>query len=598
MRTLRGARRVAVIAILAVPLALIHSSPIVAQPNAPGSESTPANDSVQARVEAVAGAFGAIVESADIAVWQDADVAYNSALDALDLHRPFLEEALGDPARAAFRRIDELVLTLVDALDAEDLARLRVAATLIEQELVTLVPGGPPDEPGAEAAQVIIQWRSARDTILALAEVGGWRDMRNAAMDLTDDIVRRGPVIVEAAGHDSQAEVDLARVFAMRLRAAALDQSLVDGRTAAGVFSDALDALAQRVGLAPTPRPPAGESSRLRFRAYEVRASDSGDVVTMPIVAEDIPQIGLGAMDLAARWSPNALRLIDVTWEVAEGSVARDDTAGSVVLTLPAAPTGPSGNAVIGQLVFEVLDGSVAGEDYLPAVGVESIEAAIRDARKLVRQGDTPRASAVLADAYVAFRRGADTPGGLHALLDAHGLAAPLAASLLAALDAASRPAETDVILLALAALRRNADAAWAGYLGALSQPGGVPVVLDALSAHDTTGAPLPVAEVLPGQVLLPEMSTRAPAGKPTPGRPTVPPQLVETAAVAEPTGPAIAAPADAGGDARAGEGPSAAASAGPGFPLPLVIALAIAAVLGAAAVLLADRNAPQPPDG
>lgn len=438
--------------------------------------------------------------------------------------------------------------------------------------------------------------------------------MRNAAMALTDDIAEHGPEFVASSGPDAQFDLDMSRVFAMRLRAAALDQSLTDARTAAGVFSDVLDVLDQRTGIAPTPRPSSEESSRLRFRAYEVQADGPGAVVTMPIVAEDIPQIGLGALELAARWSPAALRLVDVTWEVAEGSVARDDASGRVVLTLPTAPRGPSGDAVIAQLVFEVLDAGVAGEDYLPAGEVKLIESARLEAETLARQGDTPRAAAALAGPFVSLMRGADAPGSLYESLDEHGLAAPLAASMLAALDATSRPAETDVIAIALSELGRTAQATWSGYLGALSKPGGVPVVLEARSAHDTTGARIPVSEALPGQVLLPEMPTQDADGTSNQG-PTVPPQLVEAAATGESAGPAIVtqespgdyelpsieagadAPFDEAGTGDTAEATGADAPSGPAFPLPLVVALGLAIVLGVAAVLLSDRGGSDEPE-
>ncbi|MFN2115201.1 MAG: hypothetical protein ACK2T6_05765 [Anaerolineae bacterium] len=610
--------KVAAALVAAAVLTAAAAAPCAHGQTEPGAGAVPpaGGESAADRLRAIADAFGAVDDAAAAGAWQSADAAYNTALDVMDLHRPGLESELGDPAVAAFRLVDEQIVDLVDALDTEDRARLRVAITSIEQAVMAAGSGAPADGASTAAAQDVIRWRTAANAALALGESGQWRDMRNAAIDLIDDVSRWGPDVTDAGG--AQFDVDLARVFAMRLRAAALDQSLTDARVAAEIFSGALDRLEQGTGLAPTPRPPAADGSRLSFRAFEVTADGPGAVVAVPIVAEDIPQIGLGSMELVARWSPSTLRLLDVTWDVAEGSVARDDAVGRATLRLPAAPTGPSGSTAIAQLVFEVLDADVHGEDYLPTADVRQMETARQAAGELVRQGDTPRAAAQLAEPLVTLLRGQGVPGSLYTALDEHGLAAPLAGALLAALDAASRPAETDVITLAISELGRTIDATWASYLGALAKPGGVPVVLDALSADDTTGRPIPVAGTVPGQVLLPGRPTAGPAsGEAASTAPTVPPQLVETAAGAESAQPALVtrlAPAGALGTPGIGAGESGGTSgapdaahdsapdadtvpdAGPGFPLPLVVALALAAVLGLAAVLLGDRGGPNEP--
>lgn|GEM_PF-5945495 len=584
---------------------------VVAQ-EAPGQgapEAPPQEVQSAEAARAVADAFRAMVSEADSGDWQGADAAFNAALDAVDLHRGPLESALGEPAVRTFQFIDQRIPEIVAALDAEDGPALRVAVRLIERELA-LMTGGAAERPESEgeAGQVLLQWRAAHDAILALAEAGLWRDMRNASTDLSKDIARRGPLVVKAADTDVQGTVDLARVFAMRLRAAALDQSIVDARTAGAVFEDALNTLSMAVGLSPTPTAAAPAGSKLRFRGFEV-AGEPGEVISMPIAAEGIPQIGMGGMELAAHWSPRSLRLVDAAWEAGEGAISLDDAAGVVVLSMPQAPTGPSGDAIVVQLRFEVLDDVVSGRDYLPASEIEQIETAITDAKRFVRQGDSPRAAAVLSDAFVGYLRGKDTPGSLYALLDSQDLAEPLASSLLVALDAASRPAETDVIVVALDDARRRAEATWSDYLRGLAGDSAIPVVLEARSVTDTTGAPLPVAELVPGQVRLVEgvvLATAAseagvPTAMPVAERPTVPPALIETAAAATrmPAEPVVGGQRGEGGSEDAAHGATDEVrpavnnqtGGGPTFPLALVVALVVAVALGLLVVALGERK-------
>jgi hypothetical protein len=118
--------------------------------------------------------------------------------------------------------------------------------------------------------------------------------------------------------------------------------------------------------------------------------------------------------------------------------------------------------------------------------------------------------------------------------------------------------------------------------LATLAPERSVPLVLEARGATDTTGAEIPVAAVQPGQVHRPEPSGRGAFGTAvataTVDRPTVPPALAETAAVA-------ALPRDGEGEAPT------AGTTGSGFPIPLVAALVIAVVVGLGAVVLGDRS-------
>lgn len=532
---------------------------------------------VTPRVEAVAQSLERVAGLAEVGEWQAADAAFNDALDAIDQHRTVIESALGEPAAAAFGRLDGLIPDLVSALDAEDATGVRAMVAIALSELGPLAPGVP--ELGAAAeAQAILDWRAAVETILALADVSAWRDMRNAAMELTDDIERRGPAVAAAAGTDGARAVDVARVFAMRLRAAALDQSEADGRVAAGFLMEALDDLTRGIEGAPPAAPTARPTGGVVARAFIVDARQGGQVV-VPVVLEDVPQIGLGGMDLSVRYSPRALRLLDVEWDVGEGSVVRDDVAGRVDLSLPQAPVGPAGAVVLGQLGFEVLSAAMDPRDYLPADEVMLLETAAGEARRLAARGDTPRAAGALSQAYVAFMAGRGRSDSLYESLAAHGLAAPLAGRLLTTLDLASRPAETDRIVVALRDLEELMTATWSSHIAALGGASGIPIQVVVGSLTDTSGQSLPVAEPLPGLVRLPEgavgVATEPARGSTATPEPTGRPSVAPTVPPASPIPPVMDATEAAGG-----------------LPVPLVAALLLAGVAGVAAVLWADRRA------
>jgi hypothetical protein len=570
--------------VLTAALLVVLAVPAWAQDAAPPPP-TPVPD-VRGPATTIGDAFERVAVQGGQGAWQAADEMFNEALAAMDLHRSVVEAVLGDPARTAFGRIDILTGDLVAALDAEDAPRVRAMVSLIRAELAGIVPEvGGGDTSGARWVETVLGWRTVGSQVLALGAIGSWRDMRNAAGDLTAEIADRGPSVAEAGGPGAQAHVDVARVFSMRLRAAALDQSLADAQAAGDLFDRATAALLATLGAGTRPTATPVADVRMRFRAFRVEAQ-VGQRIVMPVVADDIPQIALGGFDLLARWSPKALRLVDVTWDVAPGTVQRDDVAGTVALTLPQAPTGPSGSAILARLQFDVRGGTFDPRDYLPRAEIEALETAVRDARTLVRQGDIPKAGRILAGAYTSLDRGRDDVTSLYGVLAKAGLAEALARALLTAVDATSQPVETDAILVTLAGLDARMAATWSTYLVDLAGEDAIPVSLVVRSAADTTGAPLPSLDPIAGQVVLP--AGVAGAG---PVHPTVPviaggvptPAPVDGSEGLTGTTPTAPLP-DHGGTSRS---PSRLA----GVPLPLLLVLLAAAVLGVVAMLLGDRG-------
>ena len=581
---------------------VLAAATLMAQESEPGPPA-PAMDT-RAAVAAIVEPVERVALQAQQGDWQAADAAFNAILDTLDAHRPALESALGDSARLSFARCDALLVDLASALDAEDLARVRAVVALVVSELLSMEPGAV-GAAGTDGTLLALEWHARVEAILALAEASAWRDMRNEAMALTDDIARRGPAVALAAGGEASRHVNVARVFAMRLRSAALSQSRSEARDAAAFLTEALDALLQPQGDAPRPRDSAARRG-VGARAFQVDALP-GEVVIVPITLEGVPQIGLGSVRLLAGWSPGALRLVDVAWDAVEGSVVRYDAAGRVEMDVPPAPIGPSGDVVLGRLVFEVLGGRVDPRDYLPSEELAAIEAGAADARVLTTQGDTPRASDALARAYAVLMKGRDRNGSLYEALHRAGLAAPLAETLLSTLDLVTQPADTDRVFLALRELDERLAATLSAHLAALGGAQGVPVQVDATSMTDTAGTELPIADSVPGLVRLPAgmldvASSRggvaevgrwpgAPAatavGGTAPARPT-------PAGAPEPLEPRAEGPVADGGNAdRADRG----APAG-GFPLPLVIALIVAACAGVLAVLWSERRGRPAEDG
>lgn len=379
--------------------------------------------------------------------------------------------------------------------------------------------------------------------------------------------------------------MDRARIFGQRLFIAALDQSPADTDTGAALVAEAIDAILVQLGALPAPSPtPSG--AQARFRVFEVRAA-AGEIVAVPILGQAIPQIGLGSLDLRVRWSPTALRLVDVAWEAAAGRMVRDDVAGVAALVLPQAPTGPAGNPILATLQFEVRSGTVEARQYLPREEVAELETAISDAQRQVRLGDLPKTAKALAGAYAMLAAGRSRPDSLYARLDRAGLATPLADRVLAVLDLAIAPAEADRILVGLDELQDAWTATQAGYLTAITAVVDVPVSLDVIGATDTLGGRLALMAPLDGGVVV--TSAAVPdGGTSTTAAPATAPPAVETAAAAGATVPSLVitgtVPAGGGGQGRGG-------SPAPGFPRAVVVMLVAAFAIGGAAAAWASRR-------
>lgn len=539
---------------------------------------------VAAPLAAVSAAFQAIVDSASTGDWQAADAAFNGALDAMDLYGPQVVDALGDPARGAFARVDGLIVPLVAALDAEDVPRARTTVALIRHELEVLLPTGSGIAPATAETQTVLAWQDTLRQIAALAEQQAWRDMRNASMSLTDSIQREGARIVAAAGPESLRSVDTARVFALRLIAAAQNQAPSSARASGAQLSQAIDELLMALGALPAQVPVSPEDVRMRFRVHHT-AGDPGDVVDVGVVAEAVPRIGLGSFDLELGWSPEALRLVDTSWTMSPGSARRDDAAGQVRLTLPPAPTGPSGDVELLRLRFEVLPQPPRAADYLPADETDGLMRTVSDARRLVREGDVPNAAIELERAYLSYVNGADQAGSLYDRLSRYDLAAPLAASVMLALDVTSRPlvdtsqpAEADVILLSLSELEGRATGTWEAYLQSLGGSDGVPISTEVLAVSDTTGAPLDTLDPVPGLVLRSE--ALVPSASAT--LPAVESPVTSADGAAVIVTPALDASLGAGSNADVGTEDS---NSDRQFPVALVVAMLVA--VGAGLVVL-----------
>jgi hypothetical protein len=362
----------------------------------------------------------------------------------------------------------------------------------------------------------------------------------------------------------------------MRLRAAALNQSPEGSTLAARFEREALDDLLGLLGVLPTPEPTSPPATRLRFRAYVVESA-VGQAAEVPIVAEGIPQIGLGSFRVRARWSPQALRLTEVTWDVGEGALFRDDPGGTVELALPPAPTGPSGTKVLARLGFEVIGTEFGAAGYVPGDEVARLEQAVFGALDRLRLGDPPLAADLLTAAYADLADGAARPGSLHERLDSEGLAEPVMERLLNAIDLASQPADADAMVASLEVLRATLGNALAAYRHRIASMATIPVTLEVLEVLDTRGEPLPTLPPAYGGVLTEAVPA---AAEPVP---TVDMESSSGAAQAvppatEPRPGAVVAPA--------GERP------GPPMPRAVVSALLLAGLLGVLAMLWSDRGA------
>jgi hypothetical protein len=304
--------------------------------------------------------------------------------------------------------------------------------------------------------------------------------------------------------------------------------------------------------------------------------------VVLPLIAENLPQVGLGSYRVRARWSPAALRLADVAWDVGAGDLQRDDAAGTAELALPPAPTGPEGTAILARLRFEVLGGTVEPRAYLPAAEVAALDEAVAVAGEKLRLGDVPAAARALSRVTIAYLDGAGKPGSLYASLDGQGLAAALGTRLLAALDLLSQPAPNDVLAAVVGDLPAQIDAILADFLARQSPEGALPVTFEVLVVTDTAGRELAHRGAEPGLVRLPATPTPLSAAPATLGAaggpsPTTPPDLVDLANTPQPAATPL---------------PGAGAGAPPVPPAALLfVALFLAALLGAAVVYWSQRS-------
>lgn len=555
------------------------------------------------RVEAVAVALAAIGDRAAAGQWPQADDAFNVALDVMDAQRPALESELGDPARAAFARVEALLVDLDAALRAEDAARSRAVVGYMQAELDRLAPGTAAGVVPRAATDTVLAWRQAGDSIQQLLAAGQFRDMRNAAMDLVAAIERGGPAVARVSGAEGERWVSQARIHAMRLRAAALDSSSEDGASAGRLYGEAIAGLLTALGVlpAPTPTPPTASQARLHSLSLDGRVGDS---VVLPVVLEGLPQVGLGSYRLRARWSPAALKLTNVAWGVAEGNVLRDDKAGVVELSLPPAPTGPRDTAILASLAFDVAAAEPEPGAYVPAAELAALIEAQAAAGTALRLGDVPEAARRLARAHAGLVAGRGQPGSLYQTLADAGQAQALADRWLTAVDLASQPAPTDVLAAAVADLPSQLDAALAARLAQLAPEGGIPLAFEVLAVADTTGRDLPVTRVEPGLV----RTSGSTQSTTEPGEPTVPPEIASGAGVTpipanvRSGGELPTAPAEQATNTTASPSPTQPPSpaSGPGLSLnpavTMIGLLVLAAALGLGVVWWSQR--PQPSAG
>jgi len=483
---------------------------------------------VEADVEAIAGAFALLGRRVDAGDWQGADSAFNAALDALDEHRGRLEAVAPEVAPRVFGEVEVLLVDLDAALSAEDRPGVLAIASLAEDLVRGILPGSAEvadDSSPAVPASVgaLREWRGMLERIELLASAGRWRDMRNQAIELID-LIDATERTVRSSAPAAVADVDRAKVFALRLRAAALDQSIAEAEAVGERFGEAIDRLLTAAGAEQQPGSPvtgraSGPPGGARFTASRVPAM-IGDRAQVMVSAEAIPQIGMGAMHLRVRWSPTALRLLEARSELPSATVERDDDAGQLEIRLPSAPVGPGGDFQVAALEFEVLGAEVGPRDYLPSDEVEAFDNMIESAVAQVRLGDLPKAAAEMSSVYTGYINGLSGADGLLVLLGGPGSAPAMAVErrLLTALELVSRPepAPSDEIVVALAQLRRDLETAYSLYRSGLRTADGVPIVVDALEALDTTGEPIALAESGRGEVLVAR-------GTPAVARPTAP---------------------------------------------------------------------------
>lgn len=575
----------------------------------------PPGPPVGERVVALVQAFDAVSQAAGVASddagWQRADAAFNLALDALDVHQAPLVAQLGEPAAAVFAEVEARLAPLAGALDGNDVVGVRVIVAQMRDLLDNLAPVAGGGDVAPQQGAVLQDWQATRERAGLLLESGRWRDARNEAIALLDDIAGRG-ALVDRLSPTAALAVQDAELFALRMRAAAIDQAAADGAAAGRAFDRALQILLVESGAAPPPTPVPAATGPTRFRGYQV-VGGPGEQIDVPIVAEAVPQIGLGAIDLTVAWSPAALQLLDVEWSLDAGEHQRDDGVGRVRLSLPQAPIGPAGDVIFASLRFEVLSGDFEARDLLPAGELATLDNAIADAVRFTRTADRPKAAALLGQAYYTFVEGRGEPGSLFEELARHGLSDAIATPLKAALAMASREeAANDEVVIAVAQLRRRYVDALDAYGTALAAGGGMPIRLDVRSARDTTGAELSLLPAVAGEVLLPAVPTLEVVElEPTPER-AVEDEIGAAGDEVDGTDGIGEASGEGGADGEGSAGDEPETSGGPTsagsttgqndapapFPRGLIAALFIAAIVGVLATAAAMRGGEDAPAG
>lgn len=582
-----------VLGVLAVRAVADVPTPVASQTPTSGALAEPARG-VAAAFRAVADAAGAAVDDAD---WQRVDATYNNVLlAAIDLHRPAFAGAGADGA-PALAAIDGALARLGAALDGLDAAGIRAEADAVAAVLDLYAPGLAGGAP--TVASALAEWRGLRadyERLFARQQAGEdtWRDMRNAAIALIDRVDARAPAVV-AAVPGQALTVQRLGVLALRLRMAALQQSS-DEAAAAGRLTDAaLDALDRAAATAGVPAP--APEGPLVFEGQPVVASP-GQTVAIPIIARGVAEAGgLGGFVLDIRWSPRALQMERVEWGGLGGSAASatDAAAGHHVLELPPAPVGPEVDTEVARLMMTVLGVTPDPADLLPPGALTQLEGALGAAAAGARSGDLAAAGAALFAAYAAYADGQGTPGSLAARFAAVGQAELVDAAWLALLERISRPepAGTDAVIEAIEGARAALAGAVGAHGAALGADGGIPIVIEVISATDLRGRPIAARASVPARVLTtgliepPAGGEAAPGAAPpagglatTDGDPASPPPPVDTV----PDDVPAARPADA---TPAPTGP--AATSRDARRLAALVALAV--VAGALAALASARR-------
>ena len=537
---------------------------------------------IEVRVEAIRGTISALASNADAAAWQAADDSFNSILDAIDLHRDSILIMRPGAAPQVFEEIDLLLVELDGALSAEDPVRVRAVHGLIDSKLARLTPIAPSNASASSGAGAVLDWRATLGRIEALALASRWRDMRNESIDLIDDIERRSDLVRSALGETAELDLERARVFALRLRAAALDQSGAEARRANEYFDQAITALLRGLGLVAAEAPPPPNRFLARFRGFEVESS-IGQTVVVPIKAEGVPQIGLGAFAIRVLWSPTALRYVEVRPEASTRGLRSEHGPGQVDISLPQAPQGPTDDAVVASLVFEVVGDEVRARDYLPQVVVDGVENAVAEAHTRVKLGDLPKAASEISSAYDNFVGGRDVQGSVHTEFEADGSSEAIERRLLIALELLSRPepASSDEVVVALALVQSEFGQAVDRHLERHTIDKAIPIIIETIEAFDASGVPMPMRAAVSGQVVLvPE--GEIPEGIPTLGAPG----SVDDGPVLGLVTPPPLSDLESDFD-RSPESETVAVEDAPSGPRALLIAMALAAVIAGLAVTL-----------